>query len=725
MVRKSKALYDLIVLAVLGVVAFGAASKFDFFGMTAAWAAERKDWPLDELPALVLILTTALCIFAVRRWREYGHELRSLRILQEEIGADEERCSQLSENSLTGIFILQDGVGIYANQRLGDILGYPIEEIIGRSYLEMVHPADRCTASDRVAVCLNGDLSLDPNELRLVKKTGAEIWCEILATLIQYRGRPAVMGNVVEITERKKTEEALRTSEAQLANAVEMAHLGHWELDVLKNEFTFNDQFYKLFRTTVEQVGGYTMSLDDYARRFVHPDETSVVSEENRKAIEADDPYFSRELEHRIVYADGETGHISVRFFIVKDDLGRTVRTYGVNQDITQRKRLEQMELQSGRLQALADLAGGVAHNFNNLLQVVIGNLELTLMYLESGNYFNARDTLEKVLERSRSGAETVQRLQSFAGIRDRSRLSEKGVFDLSGVVRQALEMSTAWWKTIPEKQGIEVSLDADLQEGCLVRCEKNELTEMAVNLIRNATDALPRGGTIKAKTYVQGDQVVFEIRDTGIGISEENLKRLFNPFFTTKASPGSGLGLATSRKIIEDYGGNILVESAEGQGTTFTILLPAASRLGEEPEPGKEAPCPGMTILVIDDMEAVLDVMKAGLARSGHTVVTADSGRRGLEIFEKNPLDLVICDLGMRGMNGWEVGKRIRASCEERHIAKPRFILLTGWAGQENEREKMTECGVDAVAVKPIDTGKILTLIGEICDRKPPIPPQ
>ncbi len=144
------------------------------------------------------------------------------------------------------------------------------------------------------------------------------------------------------ISERERLLHSLRESEAQLSNAMIMAHLGPWEYDVTKDLFTFNDNFYKIFRTTVEQVGGYTMSSADYARRFVHPDDLVVVSDETRKAIETTDPNFSRQLDHRILYADGEVGHISVRFFVVKDDLGRTVKTYGVNQDITERKRTEQ-----------------------------------------------------------------------------------------------------------------------------------------------------------------------------------------------------------------------------------------------------------------------------------------------------------------------------------------------------------------------------------------------
>ena len=153
----------------------------------------------------------------------------------------------------------------------------------------------------------------------------------------------------VDVTERKKAEETLRNSEAQLSNAIKIARLGPWEYDVVNDLFRFNDSFYEIFRTTAKQVGGYTMPSADYAKRFVHPDDAEVVGMEVRKAIETDDPNFNRQLEHRIIYADGKTGYITVRFFIVKDNNGRTIRTYGVNQDITDRKQAENALLESQR----------------------------------------------------------------------------------------------------------------------------------------------------------------------------------------------------------------------------------------------------------------------------------------------------------------------------------------------------------------------------------------
>ena len=151
-----------------------------------------------------------------------------------------------------------------------------------------------------------------------------------------------LFGTVQDISERKRTEDALRTSEAQLSNALRIAQAGHWEYDVASDTFTFNDNFYRIFRTTAEEVGGYKLSSSEYAHRFCHPDDMHMVREETEAAIKTDDPYYGRELEHRILFPNGEVGNIAVRFFIVKDSEGRTVKTYGVNQDITERKRAEE-----------------------------------------------------------------------------------------------------------------------------------------------------------------------------------------------------------------------------------------------------------------------------------------------------------------------------------------------------------------------------------------------
>jgi PAS domain-containing protein len=188
------------------------------------------------------------------------------------------------------------------------------------------------------------------------------------------------------MTARWLAEERQKQLQAQLSNAVEIAHLGPWEYDPATDLFTFNDYFYKIFHTTAEEVGGYVMTSREYTSRFIHPDDIPLFAEEGRKAGETNDFNYNRQFEHRILYSDGSIGYIAVRFFIQKDGNGRIIRTYGVNQDITEtvnlRKKLEQVQ----RLEAVGTLAGGLAHDYNNILMGILGNTSLMLLEMDTSH---------------------------------------------------------------------------------------------------------------------------------------------------------------------------------------------------------------------------------------------------------------------------------------------------------------------------------------------------
>ena len=292
-------------------------------------------------------------------------------------------------------------------------------------------------------------------------------------------------------------------------------------------------------------------------------------------------------------------------------------------------------------------------------------------------------------------------------------------MFDLSETVKQTAEMTKPFWKTGPDKEGIRVALNLELTERCFVNAKESEITEVLVNLVKNAAEALPTGGEIRIKTFFEGDQVILQVIDNGVGIKREHLKKVFEPFWSTKGvSTGTGMGLAVSHGIISRHGGAISVESEEGKGATFTVTLPLAKEPQEAPMPsGAEILRSKLNILVIDDMALIVMHLEGILTKHQQTVFSAMSGEEALEIFRNNKIDMVICDLSMPGMNGWEVGKAIRAICRERGLPKTPFILLTGWGGQELEQEKIIESAVDAIVEKPIDNRKLMATVKKVTE--------
>ncbi len=249
-----------------------------------------------------------------------------------------------------------------------------------RDFVALVHPDDREKAMNAMRGHLEGSLTRYEVDYRIATSSGEYIWFHDIGSIGKRdaAGKPLnVTGLVINISDRKLAEEALRASEAKQSNALQMTKSGHWEYDVDRDRFTFNDNFYRIFRTTAAAVGGYQMSSAEYARRFCHPDDAVQVGEETRGAIASPDPNYSRQIEHRILYADGEIGHIAVRFFIVKDTQGRTIKTYGVNQDISDRKQA-QAEIQR-QLAEKEILLKEVHHRIKNNIASIGGLISLRL----------------------------------------------------------------------------------------------------------------------------------------------------------------------------------------------------------------------------------------------------------------------------------------------------------------------------------------------------------
>ena len=251
----------------------------------------------------------------------------------------------------------EDGQVLDANDAFSALFGHAKTDLLADSTLGLglwARPEDRAAV---VAALWRGE-AVANREFRFRAKDGREIIGLFSAQRIQIAGTDCLLSSINDITERQQAAEQLRASEARLSAALDMAHAGYWEYDVTRDRFTFNDHFYRIYKTTAAKAGGYCMSSADYARRFCHPDDAHLVAHEVAAALASPDPDFSRQFEHRILCGDGTVGHITVRFFIVKDAQGRTVKTYGVNQNVTARKQAE--EKLHASLERLQDIAANI-----------------------------------------------------------------------------------------------------------------------------------------------------------------------------------------------------------------------------------------------------------------------------------------------------------------------------------------------------------------------------
>ncbi len=421
-------------------------------------------------------------------------------------------------------------------------------------------------------------------------------------------------------------------------------------------------------------------------------------------------------VEHLHYDKEGNAKHVDVYAYPIFDSQGTVKQVIEYCLDVTDRKRAEQLLLRSERLKAIGDLASGVAHNFNNLLQIVLGSAELALRSLEAGESSKARKDLERIVESSLQGSHTVRRLQDFVRIRSRNGVEAGNIFDIAGTVRNAIQMSRPLWQTKPEREGIKISLASDLQSGCLVQGLEAELFDVVMNLIQNAAEALPKGGEIRISASVEDGSVVIRVRDNGIGISKDDLGTVFEPFHTTKGPQVIGMGLACSLGIVKQHLGEISVESAEGRGSEFIVKLPLARVPADEKESAdKRHLMPMLRLLIVDDVEAVATVLGDGLSELGQTIFTASSGIEAIEIFKTTPVDLVLCDLGMPAMNGWQVASAIKSICAEKGMPKTPFVLITGWDREATEDSMAAQSGVDVIVQKPIDILELLEVISDV----------
>ncbi len=642
----------------------------------------------------------------VRANLQLKKEIDEKKRVEEALRVSEERYRRLIEYSPDGVCVLVDGLLVFANAAACEIIGVPSQALKGRLLTDFLDHSRRDRIQERIEKARDSGEHTPLVEEKLLRPDQSYIDVELALTPLDFEGDRAVQVTIRDISYRRKAEDALQDRDEKLRLIADALPACISYIDT-EGCFRFNNKTYEEW---------YGMPVDEITGRHVQDIMGAEQYESTRESIEAALRGEQVMYEIDAEFSEGKKRNLSIIHVPHFGPSGDIKGFISLTTDITERKRLEAMLVRNERLRAVSDLATGVAHNFNNLLQIVVGRAQLAALDMEMGEMDSLGNHIQQILDSARFGSETVKRLQSFARLRTDAKPSEAAVVDLAATVEQAVEMTRIWWQTIPEQNGIRINLISSPGKHCRVKGSENELFEVAVNLIRNAAEALKQDGEIRVETSRDEDDVCLVVSDTGEGIPKDMHGKIFEPFFTTKGYQRSGMGLAGAYGVVTSHGGTLTVTSLPDSGATFTIRLPAAEEAFIETETvtGRIAGL-GLRILVIDDMEPVTTMLEEALKEYGQNVQTALSGPEGVQLFEEGTVDLVICDLGMPGMSGREVADRIREICETRGITKVPFILLTGWGGQSREITDLPGVGVDRVVEKPVDVARLMDVISEL----------
>ena len=385
-----------------------------------------------------------------------------------------------------------------------------------------------------------------------------------------------------------------------------------------------------------------------------------------------------------------------IRSFVypIKDPNGLVRNVIVMHEDVTEEKRAEDAAraanaelsqvkhavLQQERLRALGQMAGGIAHDINNAISPAALYLE---SLLEQDKTLNprARERLSIVQQAIAAVVQTVARLREFC--RPRESQSTREAVDLNEVIRQSVELTRARWQTMAQGKGIEIRTELDLAEGLpTIMGSESEIRDAVVNLIFNAVDAMPEGGTITLQTRALGNGASIEVRDTGTGMDEQTRRRCLEPFFSTKGEHGNGLGLAMVYGMLKRHGGEIEIVSEPGRGTTMRLLFSSTVALRRQ-QLLHRAISGATRILLADDDPMLLESLRAALEADGHHVMTADDGQSAIDAFEAadkagGPFAVVITDFEMPIVDG----RNVSSVVNQIRPGTP-VIMLTAWGNR------------------------------------------
>jgi len=379
-----------------------------------------------------------------------------------------------------------------------------------------------------------------------------------------------------------------------------------------------------------------------------------------------------------------------------------------VARDISIRKNAEKAVIENERLLAIGQTASAVAHDFNNSLQAIFSNIELGLLSIDLTPKLKSR--LETIQKLTSDAAARVQLLQRLSG--KNYKPHELKPTAINNVIKEVIEQTRPMWKDEKEREGKKITIVPILSEVPLINGNENELRSAVYNLIKNAVEAMPNGGEIKIQTGKNEENVFIRITDNGKGMDEETRIKAFQPFFTTKGNEsGRGIGLSGVFNIIKEHSGIIYIKETEvGIGTTIEILIPSLDKTEvKDIAEQKNIKQKKVRILWVDDDKSIREIASEILLTLDHEGTVVESGTKALELIRFNDYDLVITDIGMAEMNGWELAEKIKRINNNLKVA-----IISGW-GNQIEDDKLKKSGADYILGKPVKIEQVAETIEKI----------
>ena len=614
----------------------------------------------------------------------------------------EVRFTDLFASLREGIFFsTPEGRILDANPAFVRMLGYDSKEELLACDVREFHD----TPSQRDGLVRDTLAKGTVHDVEIVyrRKDGRRIHCLASASAVRdSAGRLRFQGMVEDVTELRETQRKLRAEQKFVRPLMESLPNIVAAVD-RQGRFTFvSERVRAVLGIRPQDVLGH------YIGQRTYPEDQMRLARTLQSILSGHKRYA--EIEHRLLHADGAWHTLLSSFGPLLDDEGNIAGAVVTSRDVTDSKQLEQQLARAEKLAAMGQMLGGAAHELNNPLTAILGIADLLR---ERAPDDTTRRHADIVLQQARRAAGIVRDLLALS----RPPLEKRAPLNIAEVVQHVVQLERA----VLGQKNIRVNFSAprDLPP---VEGDRKLLTQVFQNLLVNAEQSISGAGRdhglIDVSLARQDAGVCVTVADDGPGIAPENLGKIFDPFFTTKRpGGGSGLGLTICTVLVKDHGGKIQVEPTPGGGATFRVFLPVVAQ--ESAEPGPAAPIaamdelspdalPRQAVLVVDDEESILEIVREGLSARGMKVATAADSQAALSQLAKHAFDVVVCDFNLPGLNGEQLFDKAHAQLGKR---LPRFIFMTGDLVDLEVSERMREHGASVVQ-KPFHVSALAALV-------------